>query len=77
MRRKPRRTSVDGQCAWCHIPLTTMPRRITDGRHTRYGALPAGVGVRVCSAECPQRPEGAPVAAHFAVYVAAHFAGWL
>lgn len=46
-------------CHWCHRPCLGILR--TTPAYTRYPNLPAGTGVIVCGASCPDRPDGAPV----------------
>lgn len=45
-------------CAWCSIDLDLQVDFVTIDPAL---GLPAGVGLRVCTPACPQRPESATV----------------
>lgn len=45
-------------CGFCHTPLQPTPFYTCITPDTE---LPVGVGVRICTPACPDRPEGAVV----------------
>lgn len=65
MRRS--RTPFEPRCHWCKRPLVSSHRRPIRAhpRYTDFPDLPAGTGVLVCGAACPQRPAGAVAGTRF------------
>ena len=49
-------------CHWCKAEIDPEFRMLTSRRHSNWPDLPAGVRVVVCADDCPEKPEGAPVA---------------
>ena len=54
------RTTVS-VCHWCKLELKGLEVARTLPAWTDWPDLPRTGTVRVCGADCPQRPDGAPV----------------